>query len=372
MSQIISKSFKAAFMSLALLIGCITGVSQVDAGDVIDVDVTEVLLAGLPPSTIDPPYTLDEIASLRTELAAASVAAEAIWDERIVGYSTELPNALRLQLTSLRITVSIGAADGENGVLAFAGPDSVLGIARTVGVNSAVQNNTLPLEASVVFDIDDLRQLSAAGLLTDVAAHEMAHAIGFGSFLLAENNLSGPVGGVGLNQYVGGVYALPTYRIESGQPLADFIPLQQTGAGSAGGHWDLNVPLFDMRAVNNSQDLMLAFIDVDNPPTTFIAETTYALFADLGYAVTGFNEQFAAPAGTGTGRWPKIIGPGVNPFSPNGVGFATAGLNFARVSGKNQEYKATESSSGGSKTEARSTSKLDPYNLRNLRWTQNK
>jgi len=358
-------------MSLALLLGCI-GASQVDAVDVIDVDVTEVLLAGLPAPSIDPPYTLDEITSLRTELAAACVAAEAIWDERIVGYSTELPNALRLQLTSLRITCSIGAADGENGVLAFAGPDSVLGIARSVGVNSDVVNNTLPLEASVVFDIDDLRQLSAAGLLTQVAAHEMAHAIGFGSFLLAENDLSGPVGGVGLNQYIGGKYALPTYRIESGDPLAQFIPLQQTGAGSAGGHWDLNVPVFDMREINNSHDLMIAFVDVGNPPTFYIAETTYALFADLGYAVSGFNEQFAAPAGTGTGRWPKITGPGVSPFSANGVGFATANLNFARVSGKNQEYKAIESSSGGSKTEARSTSRLDPYNLRGLRWTKSK
>ena len=366
MNHRFTRSLKAAFLALAVVV---SGVSQADAADVIEVDTSAVLLGAVPNFPMF--YTPNQEASLRTELAASCKAAEAIWDARIVGYSTELPNALRMQLTTLKIKCEIGEIDGLNGILAQAGPDAVLGMVRTVSVTTE-KNNTMSLEATVTFDLEDLGQLSAAGLLTQVAAHEICHAIGFGSFLLTENGLSGPVNGIGLTQYNGGQYALRAYRKESGNGVAGYIPLQQTGAGSAGGHWALGVPVFDKIAQNNSHDLMLAFIDVANPPTVYIAETTYALLADIGYAVKGFNEHLAAPQGPGTGRWPKITGPGVDPFAGNGVRFDTDGLNFARVSGRTDALYSTKSAKGTAGSGTNSSNKLDPYNLRNHRWSKSK
>ncbi|MDG1874591.1 MAG: hypothetical protein P8J27_11820 [Mariniblastus sp.] len=364
MNQSFRKSLKAALLSLAVLFG---GITQADAVDVIDVDTSRVLVGAVP--SFPDFYTPNQEASLRTELAAACKAAEAIWDARIIGYSTELPNSLRMQLTNLKIKCEIGEIDGLDGILAQAGPDAVLGVTRTVKLN-VEKNNTVPLEATVTFDLEDLGQLSAAGLLTQVAAHEICHAIGFGSFILTENGLSGPVNGIGLSQYNGGQYALRSYRKESGNGVSGYIPLQQTGEGSAGGHWALGVPVFDKIAINNSHDLMLAFVDVANPPNVYIAETTYALLADVGYAVRGFNDHLVAPQGAGTGRWPKITGPGVDPFAGNGVRFDTDGLNFARVSGRNDAIVSTKGAEGTPNAGTGSTNKLDPYGLRNHRWSK--
>ena len=355
----LKKYFGLALLSLVV---ALSGAQNLKAVDVIDVDVTPVLVAPVPgiAALFGP-----EEAAIRQELAAACEEAEAIWDERIVGYSTALPNALRLQLTSLRITCEILPLDGFNGTLAQAGPTAILGSSRTMAVGQT--DNVLPLAATVTFDVSDLQQLSDAGLLATVAAHEICHAIGFGGFLLDQNQLVAPiVGGVGIRQYVGD-FALNTFRQESGETLTGFIPIQQFPGGGIGGHWDLFVPLFNMLDVNNSQELMIPFIDVDNPPDVFITETTFALFADLGYAVTGFNEDTIAPPGTGTGKWPKVIGSNVNPFAQNNPNANPNGLNFALLSGETQAFMSTKEAA--TKVETGTSTEVDPYNLRNLRWT---
>ena len=162
-------------------------------------------------------------------------AAEAFWESRIQNYSTELPRVVLFQLSSLRIIASTAIIDGPGDTLAQAGPDTIV----TFQTNNIFipKRIAVATRSSLELDIEDLPLLEAQGILRETIIHEMGHALGFGS-LWPQNNLVSPLGGVGLTQYTGGTYAIREYRKEIKNPVANFVPLEQSGGeGTALAHW---------------------------------------------------------------------------------------------------------------------------------------
>jgi len=241
---------------------CLAALLLLAVGSVAVKADNDVTLIDTTPITVGPPLNDDftgtvtfgefgigpaDEARLRRELFEACVNGEQMWDARICGYSTELPAGIRQQLSQIRIVCQIATIPGE-GALANARPIALASMGSTAG--GVTRTTTVTLEALVTFDIEFLDLMSQFDLLNLVAAHEIAHGLGFNGTIWGDMGLSGPLGGVGLNQYIGGTYALPIFRRESGNPLETFIPLEQTGAGSAGSHYATGVStVFDRRTI---------------------------------------------------------------------------------------------------------------------------
>lgn len=310
--------------------------------------------------------------------------AEIFWDERIVGYSSEVPRALRFQLSRLTISAVVAPIDGVGGVLGFAGPDATLSM-QVGDVDQDGRFYTLPVLASMTFDLDDFPQMEAGGFLFDVVAHEMGHAIGIGS-LWEANSLFGAPQGAALTQYLGhrinGQYALAAYRRDSPFGLAGFVPLEQRGGpGTALGHWIDGPPYFNRVFTDDfTKEFMTGFVGDLDPETgafvvapKFYSDTSFGSCADMGYAVANINGDLVGEVGNGTGQWPKVAGPTTDPFNANGVPNGDDGnLRFNFVTVKNV-YRQTKDSGGDSEGgNVKTDPSKDPYNLRNHRWSNNK
>ena len=333
----------------AILLACI---SATQAKAQAQVDVISLDLSNAPPP-----------------LAEALLAAEAVWEERLIGYSTELPRAILDQLTTVQITAGLQDFDGVGGFLGFGGPMDVLTLESprsALSFNDAANPIFFPVTAGMVFDTADAFPATedAQLLLDALAIHEMGHALGFGTLWQPQGIVGNqnPLSN-GLSQYINGQYALAAYRAAINEPFAPFVPVSQPDLG----HWD-RVPGLDFPD-ENRQDIMLASASSEeNPNPEFIlTEITFAAMADLGYAVSGINDQFVAAPGNGTGRWPKVIGAGGNPFGANGVA-AGQGLGFRRANFQ-KGWRLNEETGRPEVVEVTNTNRLDPYNLRNLRWT---
>ena len=310
-----------------------------------------------------------DLSNVPPELAEVLLEAEAAWEERLIGYSTELPDAILQQLTTIQITSLLMPLDGPGGTLAVAGPTQVLTYEPPLGANNQ-NTSAVALAGTAIFDSDDSFPATAREreILVAVAIHEFGHAMGFGtlwqfrSIIGNQNPLSN-----GLSQYINGQYALAEYRRAIEEPFAPFVPVSQPDLG----HWARGPGLFFPET--NQQDVMLATTGFFNDageliePVEIITEITFAAMADLGFAVTGFNEQFAAPPGPGTGRWPKITGPGTDPFALNGIR-AAQGVAFRQVNIQRAKRRGPDTAKP-EVVEVTNTNRLDPYNLRNLRWT---
>lgn len=180
---------KVVMCSFAVLAACVVPLSSASA-DVINVDI----------SAVDP----SAVQAVRE--------AEAIWEARIQAYSSEFPKGILDQLGSLTISATVAPIDGLNGVLGFAGPDAV------VMIGSSRKNFAVAVRSSMTFDLDDFPSLIADGTLVQVIAHEMGHAMGFGT-LFDGNDLIDARGGFGPTEYINGKYAIPGYRRDIGSTL---------------------------------------------------------------------------------------------------------------------------------------------------------
>jgi hypothetical protein len=353
MTRSISQKLTCAFALLAA--GLVSMAGSVQA-DVINIDISQVDPSAIP--------------VIRQ--------AEAFWESRIQAYSREMPRAITDQLTSLSISATVAPIDGVGGILGFAGPDAVLSFGETDPLVPNVNRRrpwVVSVRSSMTFDLDDFPSMQADGILFDVIRHEMGHALGIGS-LWELNQLIQPLGGVGLTQYTNGQYGIAGFRQGIGNPVASYVPLEQRGGpGTALGHWNDFPPYFNQVFTSAfTKELMTGFAcDVD--PTSgallcapkFVSEATWGSAADLGFAVKGINE-YPAQRGNGTGRWPKVTGPTVDPFTANGVDPA-AGLRFSIVTVKNV-YRGSLGSVGSGADDLGTDNNDDPYNLRKHRWSK--
>ncbi|MFT4792268.1 MAG: hypothetical protein ACJAVR_000166 [Paracoccaceae bacterium] len=192
-------------------------------------------------------------------------AAAAYWESAIVDYKSGV------SLNGITINVESVTSDGSGGGLAAAG---VTGTALRKGTRYATTGVLL-------FDEADLGTLESRGKLIDVAVHEIAHALGFGT-LWQTNGLYDPstgVTGTATSGHYTGAAALAAYQSEYA-PAATFVPVEKNfGPGSADAHWDETW-------AGGAAALMTGRLAIGSTaPPSYITRTTIASFDDLGYQV---------------------------------------------------------------------------------------
>jgi len=211
---------------------------------------------------------------------AAYDAAEARWELIITG---DLPNTVvnrpagtctsttpvNETIDDLVIFVTLEAIDGPGGVLGSAGP-------------CLVRNGTLlPLAGSMRFDVADLANLEASGLLDEVILHEMGHVLGVGTLWGPLGLLVDPVSGGGTDPHFVGTGALAAFNSVGGSGYTGpEVPVEAGGGpGTQDGHWRESV--FDA-------ELMTGWIDAGVNPVSLV---TVASLGDLGYTINPGGAQ---------------------------------------------------------------------------------
>lgn len=190
--------------------------------------------------------------------------ARTIWENIITGDLQAIGS-----VDDLKISATVEAIDGANGVLGSASPTYLR------------SGSYIPYEGTMRFDVADLSNMAANGTLLKVIAHEMGHVLGIGS-------LWGTFGfNTTLGQYTG-AQALAAYKAMSGgDPTATYVPLETGGsAGTQNVHWSESK--FDT-------ELMTGFAESSsNMPLSIL---TIAALEDLGYQVNGsVAEAYTVPA----------------------------------------------------------------------------
>ena len=171
----------------------------------------------------------------------------------------------------LRIYVQVVEIDGPGGTLGAAGPRLLR------------RDSSLPIVSIIEMDEDDVGRLSTVGL-RDVVAHEMAHALGFGSIwgeldLLVDRSHDEdgePISPVP-DTHFSGPQAIAAFNQAGGSDYeGEKVPVHtEDGPGSADGHW--------RRSVFGDNELMGPV----HVPGSRVAMSliTIESMADMGYEV---------------------------------------------------------------------------------------
>lgn len=171
-----------------------------------------------------------------------------------------------LSVDDLMIMVRLENIDGVGAVLGSAGPC----INRTAG--------GLPIVGRMRFDVADMANMEANGLLQGVIQHEMGHVLGIGTrwttFGLLVN--PSPAGGPPLDTYFSGANAINGFNLIGGSSYTggQKVPVENTGgAGTMNAHWRESVL---------ANELMTGWANVGSMP---LSQLTVGSLADMGYTV---------------------------------------------------------------------------------------
>lgn len=302
------------------------------------------------------------------------IQAEKFWEDRIQGYSTELPVRLRGQLTKLQITAVVDTIDGPGGILGFAGPETFVELLADINLQNqnSIFQNQVATTSFMQFDLDDFPELEANGVLKDVIIHEMGHALGIGSLWEGNGLLVIDFGSRAPAPQYYGKYGLQQYRIETGNLVAPFVPVEQGGgAGTALGHWN-NEGFFNTLGQPNARKEMMTGslydVDPDDPTESlialprFLSRASLGSLADMGFAIAGVN-SFSGSDVAKINKVPAVPFP-IAPFASGTLSGINVRYGYApqRVS-----LIAYRGAKGASTAAGDSGTGDDPYNLRSKR-----
>ena len=192
------------------------------------------------------------------------------------------PSLFGAHVDDLVVYIKVGAIDGRGGTLAQAGPCWTRLPSR------------LPYLGIVIFDTADLTALQSAGVLRRIAAHEIAHALGFGTRweqmagphglpLLRQPSLAPDGAEVpGRDTYFSGRAAVAAFDAAGGHAYrrGAKVPVEndtgQYGVGTLDAHWRESV--FEAELMTSSQLMQRG----TNEPLSLV---TVAALDDMGYMV---------------------------------------------------------------------------------------
>ena len=210
--------------------------------------------------------------------------AESVWDARLLGYSNTINRDIQTQLNG-RLTITINdQAAFPAGVIATAGPTNV--VQSFLGG----RNRAVATAGVLNFDPDTLVDFTFDEI-TEVVTHEISHVLGFGTLWDANDLLENIPARGGIPEFRG-INARRTFAQEAGfnRPQVAYVPIElEGGAGTALAHWDDDNFFFNSQNRDNRVELLTGFF-VPNTER-FLSETTFASMVDLGYVVSGFNED---------------------------------------------------------------------------------
>lgn len=165
-------------------------------------------------------------------------------------------------IDDLKITATIGNIDGESGILAYAGVDTMRG------------GSFLPASGYMTFDKADVTNLIENDTWKSTALHEMLHSLGFGVAWDEMGLINGSVQSGDLR--FTGENATKVYKEEMTQSFGDSrsdvgVPIETDGgSGTAGSHWD---------EATFGPEIMTGYLDQND----YVSELTLATLEDMGY-----------------------------------------------------------------------------------------
>lgn len=174
-----------------------------------------------------------------------------MWESVIVGDIKDMSS-----IDDVKIDVTVETIDGPGEILAYA----------SYTLARSENDGGLPYRGYMVFDVNDLADISYAEAL-DVALHEIAHVLGFGTLWEDFGLISV------LEAAYFGTNAVTAYNEAGGQ--GHFVPLEtEGGEGTAYAHWD---------EIILTRELMTGYIDDGE---NYLSAITIAAMEDLGYVVS--------------------------------------------------------------------------------------
>lgn len=208
-----------------------------------------------------------------------------MWEEAITGYidDNNLAANAPTNFNGPTIDVFIRPGDGPLGRLGSARP------VTTRQLNAAGNPFVYTITGRMDFDADDFGEdaFFSPEILELIVAHEMAHALGFGT-LWVNNGIYSTA--PGLRGKYRGEFGIAAYNWEFGQQ-AEFIPVELGGgAGTADFHWDepdggsAFTGLVDRQGRDLTYELMTGWLNYRLFPP-FISQTTIHSFRDIGFTV---------------------------------------------------------------------------------------
>jgi hypothetical protein len=205
-----------------------------------------VISFALPPITSG--FNIELNYSGDTSYQSIFQAAASIWESVIIG---DIPDVGLID--DVLIYVSVLPIDGLYGILGQAGWTKI----------RSSEQGWLPYEGIIQFDVADMAWMDPDEIL-DVAVHEIAHVLGFGTLWATKGLVSGAA-------YIG-AKAVAAYKNLGGSE--DFIPLETDGGdGTAYSHWDEDI---------FGREIMTGYL---NSGENYLSAITIGAMEDLGYVV---------------------------------------------------------------------------------------
>ena len=221
---------------------------------------------------------------------AAVLAAAELWMSVLAG--TELPDMTvddRIECYGASTTEPVGTIDDLMVLVEFRDIDGPGRTLAQAGVCRLREGSMLPFASVAFFDVSDIDRLIDSGDATELAVHEIAHALGFGLLWRPLGLLRDPALGVGaIDAHFVGPLALAAFDAAGGTDYTGGakVPVENLGgAGSANLHW---------RGSVLGGELMRPLNRLGVPET--LSAITIRSMADLGYIVdVSLAEPYTLP-----------------------------------------------------------------------------
>ncbi|MEM1380962.1 MAG: hypothetical protein AAGH41_10100 [Pseudomonadota bacterium] len=198
----------------------------------------------------------------RAEVQQIFEVSTAYWAASLLGYD----NPASADVDPVTISMSIINIDGPGRIVGAAAPRDTFSFDEN-------PSTVYTKSGTAVFDTADIARLLRRDRLLNVAVHEIAHVMGWGT-LFRQNGLSNCTAGRGADATYSGAHAIAKYQEEFGRSDTPLLETSTRRSSTDCVHWDE-----DTFGYGDETDLMDGFTGAD----AALSDTSLYVFRDLGY-----------------------------------------------------------------------------------------